>query len=63
MTIAEIKTYIESHLAFAADDLRAKFAEVVDFVEGREKEASAVAAEIADLTAKGYTVTPPGAQP
>ena len=59
MTIAEIKTYIETHLEMASDDLRAKFAEVVSFVEGREVEAVGIAQEIADLTAKGYIVTGP----
>ena len=57
MTIAEIKTYIESHLQFADDDMKAKFAEVVAFVENKEVEAVGIAQEIADLTAKGYTVT------
>lgn len=59
MTIAEIKGYIEGHLATAADDMKAKFAEIVAFVEGKETEAATIAAEVADLTARGYTVTPP----
>ena len=59
MTIAEIKTYIETHLEAASDDLRAKFAEVVAFVQGKEVEAVGIAQEIADLTAKGYVVTGP----
>jgi len=59
MSIAEIKTYIETHLEAASDDLRTKFAEVVSFVEGKEVEAVGIQQEIADLTAKGYIVTGP----
>ena len=59
MGIAEIKSFIEAHLAFAADELKAKFADVVAFVEGQESDAKKIAEEIADLTAKGYTVTRP----
>ena len=59
MSIAEIKTYIETHLQSANDDLRGKFAEVVAFVEGKEAEAVGIQQEIADLTAKGYIVTGP----
>lgn len=63
MSIAEIRGYVEGHLASAGDDLKAKFAEVVAFVEGKETEAATVAAEVADLTARGYTVTAPADQP
>jgi len=63
MSIADIKGYIEGHLASAGDDLKQKFAEVVAFVEGKETEAATVAAEVADLTARGYTVTAPADQP
>lgn len=59
MNIAEIRTYVESHLAYANNELRGKFAEVVEFVEAKEVEAVGITQEIADLTAKGYVVTGP----
>lgn len=64
MIIAEIKGYIEGHLTSATDDLRSKFAEIVAYVEGNERTiAATIAAEVADLTARGYTVTAPADQP
>lgn len=59
MHISEIKTYVESHLVYAEDELKAKFAAVVAFVEGREDDAAQVDKEIAALVARGYTVIPP----
>ena len=50
MNIAEIRTYVETHLQLANDELKGKFAEVVAFVEGKEVEAVGIAQEIADLT-------------
>lgn len=60
MNLAEIRAYIESHLGEAEETLKSKFAEVVAYVEGKQaKDAATTAAEIADLTAKGYTVMAP----
>ena len=66
MNIAEIKTYIESHFTEDEDDLKAKFAEVVAFVTGKEQaateKAAALAVDIQNATdllkSHGYTVTP-----
>ena len=71
MDMTSIKAFFESHLTAAADDLRAKWQEVVAFVEGKQAqdaaaaqaEAARVAAEVADLVAKGYTVTAPEPPP
>ena len=64
MNIAEIKTYIESHFTEDEDDLKAKFAEVVAFVTGKEQaiaeKAAALAVDIQNATAllraQGYTI-------
>ncbi len=67
MTLTDIKAAIEADLAAAEQHIKDKWAEVVDFVEGKQAadaaaaqaEADRVAAEVADLQAKGYTVTAP----
>jgi len=67
MNLADVKAYIEAHLTEAADEIRVQFAQVVAFVEGKQAQDAAVAqaevdrvaAEVADLTGKGYTVTAP----
>lgn len=69
MSMADIKAYVESHITAAEDDIKAKWAEVVAWVENKQAndaaiakaEAERVAAEVADLQAKGYTVTAPAA--
>lgn len=63
MNLADIKTYVESHLTAAEVSLKDDFARVVAWVENKQAtEAAMVAAEISDLTARGYTVTPPANQ-
>jgi hypothetical protein len=62
MTLVEAKTFLEAHLATAEADIKAKWAEVIVWAEAKVvKDAAFIAAEIADLTAKGYLVTPPSA--
>ena len=67
MTLFEIKIEIEADLAAAEQHIKDKWSEIVAFVEGKQAddaakaqaEADRVAAEVADLIAKGYTVTAP----
>lgn len=61
MNIADIKAFIESKIAAAADDIKQKVADVFAWLEHQDADAQKVQAEIADLTARGYTVTPPQA--
>lgn len=60
MTLDEFK----AHIATAEAELLAKWNEVVAWVENKQAtEAATIAAEIADLTSKGYTVIPPPETP
>ena len=67
MTLTEVKDYLAAHLASAEAEIQTKWSEVVAWVEGKQAtdaaaaqaEADRVAAEVADLVAKGYVVTAP----
>lgn len=63
MNIAEIRAYVETHLVYAEDELKAKFVAVAAFVEGREDAAAQLEKDIAALEARGYTVTGPAPLP
>lgn len=54
--IATLKTHVETHVASAEASVKAEFDKFVAFVEGEEAK---VAAEIADLKSRGYTVAAP----
>jgi hypothetical protein len=60
MSIATLRAYLSAHLATIDASLHQHIAAFVEFVEGKEAEAKAeadkIAAEIAHLTAAGYTV-------
>ena len=64
MNIDSLKSYIAVNFAKAEADMQAKISEVVSFFEGEDtKDAALVEAEIADLRARGYSVTEPVAEP
>lgn len=61
MNLADIKAFIEAKIAAATDDIKQKVADVFAWLEHQDADAQKVAAEIADLQSRGYTVTPPAA--
>jgi len=59
-TLDQVKAYFGPHLLVAEADIKASYDAFLAWFEGKlAKDAAFVAAEIADLTAKGYTVIEP----
>lgn len=60
MTLDDLKAYAAGHLDKAEDDMKAKINEVISYFRSEEiKDAAKVEAEVADLRARGWTVTEP----
>lgn len=60
MTLADAKTYLQTHLALAEADIKGKYEEVIAWIETKlANDAVILAAEIAHLQSLGYVVTPP----
>lgn len=60
MKLDDLKTYIAGHFDKAEAEMQSKITEVVGYFQSEEtKDAALVEAEVADLRARGWTVTEP----
>lgn len=60
LNLQALETYVSAHVASAEETVKAEFGRFLDFVRGEEAK---IEAEVAHLTSRGYTVTPPADAP